>query len=59
MPTMVLFLLIVLAAVVLGIIGVAADGLGYLLVIGIMLLAADVIVAAVVWSRRARRRPVR
>ncbi|MFG2347714.1 hypothetical protein [Streptomyces phaeochromogenes] len=59
MPTMVLFLLVVLAAVVLGIIGVAADGLGYLLVIGIMLLAADVIVAAVVWSRRARRRPVR
>ncbi|MEU0641267.1 hypothetical protein [Streptomyces umbrinus] len=59
MPTMVLFLLVVLAAVVLGIIGVAADGLGYLLVIGIVLLAADVIVAAVVWSRRARRRPVR
>ncbi|WP_407700138.1 hypothetical protein [Streptomyces liliifuscus] len=56
---MVLFLLVVLAAVVLGIIGVAADGLGYLLVIGIMLLATDVIIAAVVWSRRARRRPVR
>ncbi|MEU9782553.1 hypothetical protein AB0H92_16585 [Streptomyces phaeochromogenes] len=56
---MMLFLLVVLAAVVLGIIGVAADGLGYLLVIGIMLLAADVIVAAVVWSRRSRRRPVR
>ncbi|MEU9960656.1 hypothetical protein [Streptomyces sp. NPDC050982] len=56
---MVFFLLVVLAAVVLGIIGVAADGLGYLLVIGIMLLAADVIIAAVVWSRRARRRPVR
>ncbi|GHB64243.1 hypothetical protein GCM10010306_067140 [Streptomyces umbrinus] len=59
MPAMVLFLLVVLAAVVLGIIGVAADGLGYLLVLGIVLLAADVIVAAVVWSRRARRRPVR
>ncbi|MEU5341597.1 MULTISPECIES: hypothetical protein [unclassified Streptomyces] len=56
---MVLFLLLVLAAVVLGIIGVAADGLGYLLVIGIMLLAADVIVAAFRWSQRAKRRPVR
>lgn len=55
---MVLFLLVVLAAVVLGIIGVAADGLGYLLVIGIMLLATDVIIAAVVWSRRADRKSV-
>ena len=55
---MVLFLLLVLVAIILGIIGVAADGLGYLLVIGIVLLVADVILSAVRWSRRARR-PVR
>ncbi|MEV5786941.1 hypothetical protein AB0L42_39030 [Streptomyces sp. NPDC052287] len=53
---MVLFLLLVLAAVVLGIIGVAAHGLGYLLIIGIVLLAADVAIASVRWSRRAGRR---
>ncbi|MCX4902946.1 hypothetical protein [Streptomyces sp. NBC_00878] len=56
---MVLFLLLVLAAMILGIIGVAADGLGYLLVIGILVLAADITFASVRWSRRARQRPVR
>ncbi|SFG36801.1 hypothetical protein [Streptomyces mirabilis] len=56
---MVLFLLLVLVSVVLGIIGVAAEGLGYLLIIGIVLLAADVAIAYARWSRRADRRPIR
>ncbi|WP_405991923.1 hypothetical protein [Streptomyces sp. NBC_00986] len=52
---MVLFLLLVLVAVVLGIIGVAAEGLGYLLAVGIVVLVADVALAAVRLSRRGRR----
>lgn len=56
---MTLFLLVVLVAVVLGLIGATADGLGYLLAIGIVLFAADVIFFAVRLARRARRRPVR
>lgn len=55
---MALFLLVVLVAVVLGIIGAAA-GLGYLLAIGIVLLAVDVIFFAVRLSRHAGRRPAR
>ncbi|MDG9712206.1 hypothetical protein [Streptomyces sp. DH10] len=56
---MALFLVVVLVAVVLGIIGLAAEGLGYLLAIGIVLLAIDVIFFAVRLSRHAGRRPVR
>ncbi|MFD5629734.1 MULTISPECIES: hypothetical protein [unclassified Streptomyces] len=56
---MVIFLLLALVAVVLGIIGVAAEGLGYLLAIGILVLVADVVLATVRLSRRARRRPQR
>ena len=56
---MALFLLLVLVAVGLGIIGAAADGLGYLLAIGIVLFVADMAFFAVRLSRRARRRPVR
>ncbi|UXX96703.1 hypothetical protein N7U49_42115 [Streptomyces sp. AD2-2] len=52
---MVLFLLLALVAVVLGIIGAAADGLGYLLAIGIVVLVADIAFAAVRLSRRGRR----
>ncbi|MEV0910016.1 hypothetical protein [Streptomyces hokutonensis] len=52
---MVLFLLLILAAVILGIIGAAAEGLGYLLAIGIVVLVADVAFAAVRLSRRSRR----
>ncbi|MFD4554580.1 hypothetical protein ACFWP5_09685 [Streptomyces sp. NPDC058469] len=52
---MMLFLLLVLVAVVLGIIGAAAEGLGYLLAIGIVVLVADVAFAAVRLSRRSRR----
>ncbi|MEV0638356.1 hypothetical protein AB0I77_26105 [Streptomyces sp. NPDC050619] len=56
---MVIFLLLVLVAVALGIIGVAADGLGYLLAIGIVIFVADVAFITVQGSRRVRRRPVR
>ncbi|MFJ2828852.1 hypothetical protein ACIPC1_14945 [Streptomyces sp. NPDC087263] len=56
---LVLFLLLALVAVVLGIIGAAADGLGYLLIIGILVLVADVSFATVRLSRRTRRRPLR
>ncbi|WP_259407814.1 hypothetical protein [Streptomyces akebiae] len=40
-------------------IGTAADGLGYLLAIGIVLLVADLTFIAVRPARRAGRRPVR
>ncbi|WP_371580574.1 hypothetical protein [Streptomyces sp. NBC_01314] len=56
---MALFLLLLLVAVVLGIIGVTAEGLGFLLAVGIVIFAAAVIFFAVRVSRRARRRPVR
>jgi len=56
---MVLFLLLVLIAVMLGIVGVAADGLGYLLVIGVAVLVAALVLVAVRWSRRSGRRPIR
>ncbi|MER7682601.1 hypothetical protein [Streptomyces sp. NPDC096934] len=52
---MALFLLLVLVAVALGIIGVAAHGLGYLLFIGIVVLVADIAIAAARWSRRSAR----
>ncbi|UIX35705.1 hypothetical protein [Streptomyces sp. GQFP] len=56
---MALFLLLVLVAVVLGIIGAVAEGLGFLLVIGIVVFAADLVFFGARVSRRARRRPVR
>jgi hypothetical protein len=56
---MTLFFLLVLAAVALGIIGVTADGLGYLLAIGIVLFAADVVFAGARGFRRTKRRALR
>ncbi|MGP4003813.1 hypothetical protein [Streptomyces sp. 8N706] len=56
---MALFLFLLLVAVVLGIIGAVAEGLFYLLVIGIVLVVADVAFTAARWSRRTRRRPLR
>lgn len=56
---MALLLLLVLVAVVLGIIGVAAEGLGYMLIIGIVILVAALALIAVRWSQRTGRRPVR
>ncbi|MEW1648139.1 MULTISPECIES: hypothetical protein [unclassified Streptomyces] len=56
---MVLFLLLLLIALVLGIVGATAHGLGYLLVIGVVVLVAALALVAVRWSRRAGGRPVR
>ncbi|MFD4545939.1 hypothetical protein [Streptomyces sp. NPDC058466] len=56
---MVLFLLLVIVAMVLGIIGVAAEGLRYLLIVGIVVFAADLAIASLRWSRRAGRRRMR
>jgi ABC-type iron transport system FetAB permease component len=56
---MTLFLALIIVAVVLGIIGAVAEGLGYLLVIAIVLFVATVAVVAQRWSRgmdRGKRR---
>lgn len=52
---MTLFLLLLLVAVALGIIGVAAKGLIYLLVIGIVLLVIDLVGLGWRGGRRHRR----
>ncbi|WP_198539349.1 hypothetical protein [Streptomyces graminilatus] len=54
-----LFLLLILVAVTLGIIGVTAHGLGFLLAIGILVLAVDLIFFGARLSRRVKRRPLR
>ncbi|MFJ3302971.1 hypothetical protein ACIPSA_07610 [Streptomyces sp. NPDC086549] len=51
--------LIVLGAVVLGLIGATAEGPGHLLIIGTVLLVADMALAAVRLSRRSHRRLLR
>ncbi|MEZ0067147.1 hypothetical protein ABIA32_003160 [Streptacidiphilus sp. MAP12-20] len=56
---MALFLLVVILAIVLGIIGAVAKGLVFLLVIGCVLLVADLAFAGVRWSGRRARRPQR
>ncbi|MEW1645992.1 hypothetical protein [Streptomyces sp. NPDC091219] len=56
---MVLFLLLLLIALVLGIVGATAHGLGYLLVIGIAVLVTALALVAVRWSRRSGSRPIR
>jgi hypothetical protein len=54
-----LFLLLVIAAIVLGIVGVAAKGLLYLLIIGIAVFLAALILAALRMRRRPGRRSAR
>ncbi|MFF3288747.1 hypothetical protein [Streptomyces sp. NPDC003023] len=54
-----IFLFLLLAAIVLGLIGAVVEGLFHLLIIGIVVLVADVAFMAVRTGRRARRRPVR
>ncbi|MEV3989875.1 hypothetical protein AB0J57_13325 [Streptomyces sp. NPDC049837] len=56
---MALFLFLIIVAIILGLIGVVAEGLMYLLIIGIVVLVIDVIFFAVRWSRRSRNRPLR
>ena len=53
---MVLFLLLIIAAIVLGIIGVAVKGLLYLLIIGVVIFLCSFVLLGV---RSRRRRPVR
>jgi hypothetical protein len=52
---MILFLLLVIAAIVLGILGVALKGLFYLLIIGVAVLIADLVYAGARLGRRRRR----
>lgn len=54
-----LFLLLVIAAIALGIVGVAAKGLLYLLIIGIAMFLAALILAALRMRRRPGKRPGR
>ncbi|GGW14050.1 hypothetical protein [Streptomyces capoamus] len=53
-----LFLLLILVAVALGIIGVAVHGLFYLLVIGVVVLVLDLVYVAVRFRRGGRRHRV-
>ncbi len=55
---MALILLLIIVALVLGIIGVVAEGLAYLLFIGSFVLVAALVLAALLW-RRTGRRPAR
>lgn len=52
---MVLFLLLIIVAVVLGIVGIVADGLSYLLIIGAVVVVAAVVYGAVRFRRGGRR----
>ncbi|MEV0692489.1 hypothetical protein [Streptomyces sp. NPDC050388] len=52
---MALFLFLILVAIVLGIIGAVAEGLFYLLIIGIVVFVADLVLFGMRWSRRSHR----
>ncbi|WEO93035.1 hypothetical protein A6P39_002475 [Streptomyces sp. FXJ1.172] len=52
-----LFLLLVIVAIVLGIIGFVVHGLFYLLVIGVLVLVADLAYGATRFRRRGPRSP--
>ncbi|URN16752.1 MULTISPECIES: hypothetical protein [Streptomyces] len=56
---MAVFLFLVLLAVVLGLVGVAVEGMTYLLVIGAVVLVADLVLLGAYLARRGRGRPVR
>ncbi|MER6957821.1 MULTISPECIES: hypothetical protein [unclassified Streptomyces] len=56
---MAIFLFLLLVAVVLGLIGAVADGLFYLLIIGIVIVVADLAFFGVRSSRRLHGRPLR
>ncbi len=55
---MALFLLLIIVAIALGIVGVVAKGLFYLLIIGVVVLLADIVLVGV-RLRRSGRRPNR
>lgn len=52
---MALFLFLLLVAVVLGLIGAVAEGLSYLLIIGIVVLVLDLAYVATRWRHSHRR----
>jgi hypothetical protein len=54
-----LFLLLVIVAMVLGIVGVVAKGLLYLLFIGIAVFLGALLLAALLMRRRPGKRPAR
>lgn len=54
---MALFLLLVIVAIVLGVIGMVAKGLFYLLVIGVVVLIADFVLLGLRLGHRRRRLP--
>jgi hypothetical protein len=54
-----LFLLLVIVAIVLGIVGAVAKGLGYLLIIGIAVFLGALVLGALRMRRRPGRRPAR
>jgi hypothetical protein len=54
-----LFLLLVIAAIALGIVGVVAKGLLYLLIIGIVVFLAALVLAALRMRRRPGKHPAR
>jgi hypothetical protein len=54
-----LFLLVVIAAIVLGIVGVVAKGLFYLLIIGIIIFLGALLLSALRMLRRPARRRTR
>lgn len=56
---MTLFLVLVIVAIVLGIIGVVAEGLLYMLIIGIVVLVAALFYLALHLRSSGRRRPLR
>lgn len=56
---MILFLLLIIAAILLGIFGVVLKGLFYLLIIGIVVLVIDLIYLGARVGRGRRRRVVR
>jgi hypothetical protein len=51
---MVLFLLLIIVAIALGIVGVVVKGLFYLLIIGIVVILVDLVIVGVRLSRRRR-----
>jgi hypothetical protein len=53
------FLLLILAAIVLGLVGAVAKGLFYLLIIGVVVFVIDLAFFGARWSRRSRRHVVR
>jgi hypothetical protein len=54
-----LFLLLIIVAVALGIVGVVAKGLLYLLIIGIVVFLGALLLGALQMRRRPGRRPAR